>query len=405
MVDRRIDPYAGPQVKILHVITTLDVGGAEMHLLSQVRGQCARGHRVRVAYLKGAGTLADDFRAAGAEEVAAVPLGPGASRLLPHLRWAELVHSHLLKADLLTALLATLAGRRGRLVSGKHNDEQVLKKPLVSFVHALVGNLPRRTIALSDHVGRFVHRYGKVRAAALRRVYYGLDPAPFEAAAATPAKERAKVREELGFGAEDVVFLCVARFAPQKAHDVLLRAFERALVRAPSGTPPLRLLLVGGDPFGDGVERARALAGDLGLGDRCCFAGIRRDVPRLLAASDVFVMSSLWEGLGLVFLEAMATGLPVLSTRVSAIPEVVVEGVTGHLVPPADVEALAAGIVALGGDAPERKRLGRAGAERVTSAFGLDRMVDQTLAIYRELTEGSPPDPAVLFDPRSEGAA
>jgi glycosyltransferase involved in cell wall biosynthesis len=389
-------------LKILHVITTLDVGGAEMHLLSQVRGQASRGHGVRVAYLKGEGTLADDFRAAGAEEIVHVPLGPGVSRILPHLRWAEIVHSHLLKADVFCAVLAPLAGRRDRLVSGKHNDEQVIRKPLVSFVHGIIARLPRRTIVLSEHVGRFFHRYGKVPAQGMRRVWYGIDPSPFAEAASAPAEVRRATREELGIGGDDIVFICVARFAPQKAHDVLLRAFHRALLDAPPDAPPIRLLLVGGDPFGDGRERTEALAGELELGDRCVFAGIRRDVPELLAASDVFVMSSLWEGLGLVFLEAMAASIPVLATGVSAVPEVVVDGVTGTLVPPADVEAMGAAMRELAADPELRRKLGAGGAERVVSAFGLDRMVEETLAIYRELVEGSAPDPAVLFDPLSE---
>lgn len=383
-------------MKILHVITTLDVGGAEKHLESQVRGQSARGHPVRVAYLKGNGTLADDFRAAGASEVLQVPLGPGVSRILPHLRWADIVHSHLLKADMLTAVLATLAGRRARLVSGKHNDEQVLKRPLVSRVHGLLGNLPRRTIALSDHVSRFVQRYGRVRAAGLRRVYYGVDGAPFEAAARMGTAERDALRAEFGFEPGDVVFICVARFAAQKAHDVLLDALRRAMDAAPSGASPIKLLLVGGDPFGDGEERARALALELGLGPSCVFAGIRRDVPRLLAASDVFTMSSLWEGLGLVLLEAMATSLPVLATRVSAVPEVVIEGQTGLLVPPGEAGPLAQAMLTLAADPALRAALGRRGHERVGREFGLERMVEQTLAIYRELTDGAAPDPATL---------
>jgi len=386
-------------VKILHVITTLDVGGAEVHLASQVRGQSARGHQVRVVYLKGEGALAEDFREAGAETVGKVPLGPGLSKIVQHLRWADIVHSHLLKADMLTACLATLAGRRGRLVSGKHNDEQVLKKPIVSLVHGILGNLPKRTIALSDHVGRFVHRHGRVRSGGLRRVYYGIDPAPFAEAAAGAVAAREKVRGELDFGADDVVFICVARFAPQKAHDVLLRALRRALDEGPLENPPLRLLLVGGDPFGDGRERAEALARELKLGAHCVFAGIRRDIPTLLAASDVFVMSSLWEGLGLVFLEAMATRLPVLATGVSAVPEVVVDGETGLLVPPADAESLARAMVELAGDDERRLELGRAGERRVRELFGLDRMVDQTLGIYRELLEGTATDPVVAIDP------
>lgn len=375
-------------MRILHVITTLDVGGAEMHLLSQVRGQARHGHKVRVAWLKGEGRLADDFREAGAECAGPAGLGPGTPlRLWPHLRWAEIVHSHLLKADVATAILATLAGRRRRLLSGKHNDEQVLRRPLVSWLHGLIGRLPVRTIVLSDHVGRFVAEHGRVPLSRQVRIYYGIDPAPFEEAAGMGERERAEARREHGFADGEVVFICVARFAPQKAHEVLLEAFARALERSGPGGPP-RLLLVGDDPFGDGRERAEACARRLGLGDRVVFAGIRRDVPRLLALSDVFVMSSLWEGLGLVFLEAMAAGLPVLASDVSAVPEVVVGGETGILVPPRDAGRLGEEMLRLCADGELRRRLADAGRRRVRERFGLDRMVEETLEVYRGVVDG-----------------
>jgi len=292
------------------------------------------------------------------------------------------VHTHLLKADVAGAVCATLAGRRGRLVSGKHNDEQVLRKPWVGFVHGLVGRLPRLTIVLSDHVGRFVAEHGRVPLSRQRRIYYGLDPAPHEAALAEVGETGPGLRAELGIEPEAVVFVCVARFAPQKAHDVLLRAFARACAERAVGDPPLRLVLVGDDPFGDGRQRAEAIAADLGLGRAVLFTGIRRDVPALLAMSDVFTMASLWEGLGLVFLEAMATSRPVLSTEVSAIPEVVVEGETGLLVPPAEVEPMAAGMLQLARDPALRARLGEGGRRRVAEAFGIERMVEETLAAY-----------------------
>ena len=383
-------------MKILHVITTLDVGGAEKHLESQVRGQTSRGHQVRVAYLKGMGTLADDFRAAGAQEVLQVPLGGGVSRIIPHMRWADIVHSHLLKADMFTALMATLVGRRARLISGKHNDEQVLTRPLVSFVHGILGNLPQRTIALSDHVARFVHKHGRVKPRAMRRVHYGIDPVRFENAARMTGAERESVRAEFGFEPDDVVFICVARFAAQKAHDVLLKSLRLALDGTPEGAPRVRLLLVGGDPFGDGEERAKEVAKQLDLGSACVFAGIRHDVPQLMAATDCFIMSSLWEGLGLVFLEAMATSKPVLATNVSAIPEVVIDGETGRLVPPAVPEPMAQVMLELASDPDQRARLGAAGALRCAREFNIDRMVDQTLGIYRELSEAALADPAVV---------
>lgn len=374
-------------MRLLHVITTLDVGGAEMHILSQVRGQVARGHEVRVAYLKGRGTLAPDFRAAGAEWVGKVGELLAPLRLRAHLAWCDLVHSHLLKADVATSLTATLCGRRRTLIAGKHNDEQVLLRPLVSRVHGFIGNLPARTIVLSDHVGRFIAEHGRVRPEKLTRIYYGIDRAPFEEAARMGATQRAALRAELGFTDAQVVFTCVARFAPQKAHDVLLRAFHAARATAQREGLELGLLLVGDDPFGAGRKRSVALARELGLEapGACVFAGIRRDVPRLLAASEVFTMASLWEGLGLVFLEAMAVGLPVLSTRVSAIPEVVVDGVTGRLVAPRDGAALAAGMLELARDPALRARFAAAGRARVAEAFGLERMVDETLAVYADV--------------------
>ena len=124
--DRRLR-RARAAMKLLHVITTLDVGGAEAHLLSQVRAQVERGHAVRVAWLKGAGRLAQDFEAAGAEWVGRVGSSPLALlRLRAPLAWCEVVHSHLLKADALAAVAATLLGKRRRLISGKHNDERAL---------------------------------------------------------------------------------------------------------------------------------------------------------------------------------------------------------------------------------------------------------------------------------------
>jgi len=367
-------------MRILHVITTLDVGGAEMHLLQQVTGQCARGHEVRVAWLKGGGCLAEDFEQAGA--TIAGRCGP--FRLMGELRRAELIHSHLLKADALTAVCAKLCGRADRLVSGKHNDERALLNPWVSRLHGVLGNIPRRTIALSDHVARFVEEHGRVEPARMRRVYYGIDPTPFEVAGAAREEHRADLRREFGFGAEDPVFVCVARFAPQKAHDVLLEAFARARDAVGEAARP-RLLLVGDDPFGDGRERAEGWASERSLGEDCVFCGIRRDVPRLMAGSDVFVMSSLWEGLGLVFLEAMAMGLPVLGSKVSAIPEVVLEGETGLLVPPGDPVALAEGMERLIMDPGLRGSLQAVGPGMVRERFSLDRMVEETLAIYEEL--------------------
>ncbi len=368
-------------MNIQHVITTLDVGGAEVHLLSQVRGQVQRGHRVSVAYLKGQGTLRTEFEEAGASEVAQVgPLG-----LLRRIRAAELVHSHLLKADMLAALLALFALSRRKLIASKHNDERALMNPVFSRIHGFLGRVPRRTIILSKHVVEFFVSHGRLPRERLAQIYYGLDPVPFEKAAQLEPEVRAARRAELGIGPDDCVLICVARFAPQKRHDLLLESFAKARAELSADEPELRLLLVGGDPFGDGRPRAEAEAEKHGPGEAALFLGIRRDVPDLYGLADVFVMYSEWEGLGLVFLEAMAAGLPVVATSVSAVPEVIVDGITGSLVAFGDTDSMAAAFVALARDPARRTALGRAGHARVLDVFALDRMVDATLDVYAEV--------------------
>lgn len=375
-----------PRLHAVEIVTTLGVGGAEMHLLALTKGLRARGHVPEVVYLKGAGELAGDFLRAGVA-VHKIPLerpleAPRALwQLQRFLRRArpDVVHTHLLKADAVGALAAALAGKRRVLVSSKHNDERALLDPAVSRVHGLLSTLNQRVIVLSEHVGRFVADHGRVDPRKIRRIYYGVDPATFESAGP------GRIREELGFTADHFVVTCVARFAPQKAHDVLLKALAQALTE----DPRLRLLLVGDDPFGDHRARAEAVARDLKLGDRVRFLGIRRDVPSILAASDLFVMSSLWEGLGLVFLEAMAAGLPIVATRVSAIPEVVPHGRAGLLVPARDATALARAILDVAARADRGRSFGREGKAWVRERFGLERMIDETLLVYEGLVSRS----------------
>ncbi|HTE04865.1 MAG TPA: glycosyltransferase [Planctomycetota bacterium] len=328
-------------MKILHVITTLGVGGAEKHLLWLTAGQAGRGHAVGVAYLKGEGELTAEFarRGVAVHRLSGEAAGGGGQKLLPLVGplWRarqdlvalvrrerpDIVHTHLLKADAVGAVSARAGGARA-LIASKHNDERALLRTPVSVVHGLLSRRVARTIALSDHVARFIATHGRVRAASIRRVYYGVD-----AAALQPRRARATVRAELGLPPEAPVLVCVGRLAPQKDHPTLFAAL--ALL-----PPEVTLLVVGGDPFGAGEARLKAEAARLGLGERARFLGIRHDVPDLLAASDLFVLPSLWEGLGLVFLEAMAVELPVVASNVSAIPEVVQDGVSGWLVPPGD---------------------------------------------------------------------
>lgn len=365
--------------RILFVITTLDVGGAEKHLLWLTRGVRARGHDVDVVYLKGAGRLSLDFEAAGAA-VTRIPFERSAQALSTvfalarHIKRGgyDVVHTHLLKADALGALACAIAKPTVH-VQSKHNEEQVLKRRPVALVHGVLSRRADRIVALSDHVHRYVVDVGRAPAERVVRIYYGIDPSPFEGG------DRDGTRSALGLGKETHVGLCVARFHPQKDHATLFRAVRRLK----DDGRDVRLLLAGGDPFYDHQARAEADVATMGLEGVVTFLGIRDDVPDLLAACDVFVLPSLYEGLGLVYLEAMAASRPVLATRSSAIPEVVIEGETGHLVDVGDDASLAAGWGRLADEPGGGAALGAAGRARVEAVFGLDRMIDETVAVYR----------------------
>jgi glycosyltransferase involved in cell wall biosynthesis len=161
----------------------------------------------------------------------------------------------------------------------------------------------------------------------------------------------------------------VARLAPQKAHEVLLRAVARL---APD-RPGLRLVVVGG---GERETALRNLTAELGLTDRVLFTGVRRDVAELLPGFDVSCLSSVHEGVPLAVLESMAAGLPVVATARGALPDLITEGVEGHLVPAGDVTALAARLGELADDPARRAELGARARARAEREFSIQCTVD-----------------------------
>jgi glycosyltransferase involved in cell wall biosynthesis len=148
--------------------------------------------------------------------------------------------------------------------------------------------------------------------------------------------------------------------------------------------PHTHLLIAGA---GDLEDYLRDLALEFGVAERVHVLGARKDVPALMHAIDVFAMPSIWEGFGIVLLEAMAAGRPIVASRVATIPEVVVDGETGVLVPPGAPSALAQALGTLARDAARAKRLGEAGRERLRRQFSIEKMVGDTETLYRELLE------------------
>jgi glycosyltransferase involved in cell wall biosynthesis len=176
-----------------------------------------------------------------------------------------------------------------------------------------------------------------------------------------------------------VVIGCAARLAAAKGIDVLLRAFAAVATRG-----AVELWIAGEGPERAALER---LAGEFGIGARVRFLGhcSPSDMDRFWAAIDVFVLASRWEGLPLALIEAMAHGKAVIATAVDGIPEAIVHGEAGILVPPDAVEPLAAALGELIGDAARRGVLGRAARARFLASFSAERVVERLLDAYRQV--------------------
>jgi glycosyltransferase involved in cell wall biosynthesis len=203
----------------------------------------------------------------------------------------------------------------------------------------------------------------------------GVNPEEFQN---VPAGTRESLRRSLGLERE-FVWLAVGRFEISKDYPNMLRAFAK--VRAQQA--PVVLLLVGRGSLQDDTE---ALARTLDLGDGVRFLGVRRDVPELMSAADGYLMSSAWEGMPMVLLEAAAAGLPIVSTAVGGNREVVEDEASGFLVPPTDSDALARAMLRLMSvSEAERRAMGERGRERVLNRYGLDRVVDRWESLYREM--------------------
>ena len=363
--------------RVLQVVTSLAVGGAQRHLLELLPGLRDIAE-LDLVYFRD-----DDLRSefeACVDGMWHFPMaGPFGAVHLPRLaaqirrgRYA-LVHTHLLRADMYGALAAWWAGVRA-IVSTKHNIETRLESASARSLHALATRPTRRTIAISEAVARWANQQLGVPRDRLEVIRYGLDPAPFT------GLSRAAARHELGLDADAPVVLCPARLDPQKRHDMLLRAFAR--VRRELGNA--RLLCAGETQLGGAAYRARLLqlSDDLGLRDAVRWLGVRADIPNLMAAADVVVLASDWEGLGLVVMEAAMASRPVVATAVGGVPEIVEHDKSGLLVPQGDEQALASELTSILLDTERRVRMGSGARRHATEAFDLEGMRAATRALY-----------------------
>jgi glycosyltransferase involved in cell wall biosynthesis len=274
----------------------------------------------------------------------------------------DLVHLHTGRATWLGGLAARRAGVPA--ITTRRMDRAVRPGLRTRLVY---GRLVERAVAIAPAVAAAL-RAGGVPAEKIDTVWSAVEPARFAAAGGAT-----ELRGELGCPADATLFLSAGALVPRKGFDVLIEAFARLSAQH------ARLWIAGAGPERAALEQRLSA---LGLGERTRLLGQREDVPRLLAACDVFVLPSRREGLGVAALEAMAAGRPVVASRVGGLGEAVVDERTGLLVPPGDAAALAMALERLLGDAGLRARLGAAGPERIAAGHLPEQMVDAYERIY-----------------------
>ncbi len=364
-------------MKILLLSTSMGMGGADQQLLSAATGLRDRGHEVRIVSLTPLGEMGARARAAGlATESLGMQRGiadpRGLTRLVRLVRaWRPAVlHSHMLHANLMARAVRLFAPVPA-VVSTIHNIYEGGRLRMLGY---------RLTNGLVDHVtiisqaaaDRFVGE-GIVPASLLEVVPNGVDTERYQS---VPPGTRERLRQSLGLGAE-FAWLAVGRFEAAKDYPNMLRAFARVREEQPGAV----LLLVGRGSLQAGTE---ALAAALGLEGQVRFVGTREDVPEFMTVADGYVMSSAWEGMPMVLLEAAAAGLPIVATRVGGNQEVVRDGDTGFLAPPGDDAALGAAMLRLMAlPETERRAMGAHGHDHVRQHYGLGRVVDRYEAVYR----------------------
>ena len=347
--------------------------GGQNQVLLTARGLAARGHEVVVvAHPDG------ELRKRLAGDVEVVPLAPRNEVDLPAAwrlarlireRQPEVVHAHDPHgvAAAATAISLGAGVRRPSLVAARRVDFHLKANSFSRWKYRQVD----RFVASSDAIRTMLVGDG-VSLDRVITVREGVDIARVE------ATHPANLREEYWFPTHSLVVGNIAALVPHKGQKYFVEA-AAIVVRS---VPHARFLILGEGELRPALEHQ---VKGLHLGQHLVLAGFRTDVLAQLKALDLFVMSSVTEGLGTSLLDAMAAARPIVGTTAGGIPEVVAHGETGLLVPPRDPQALADAILRLLRDEPGRRRMGEAGLERAHAMFSADRMVEETLKVYQGL--------------------
>ncbi len=363
-----------------HVLHQLNRAGAEM-LAADLARKLRDRYRFIFLCLDGIGALGEELAAEGFT-VVELDRKPGidwkvANRLRTVVKQQGI---HLLHAHQYTPFFYASCSRRFSVLPpilftehGRHYPDQ--RKPKRVLANRWLIKPHDRVTAVGRFVKQALIDNEGIAEGRIKVIYNGIDPDAFPPAG---AESRKRARQIIGVDDEVPLLMQVARFHSVKDHATAIRA----MAQVAAGFPQAKLCLIG---EGDERSHIEALVSELDIRENVIFMGARADVAALLPAADVFVLSSLSEGISVTLLEAMATGLPIAATEVGGNPEVVEHEETGLLSPRQDNEALAMNLMSLLDNADRRRAMGNKGRARLLETFTQERMHQQYTQLYSRL--------------------
>ena len=368
-------------IRIMFVVGNLHLGGAGKLVMSLVRGLGEReGFLCSVCCLGEGGTYAEELIRLGYDvqvleytKQANLRAPITALRIVRDLKAlfrrerVDIVHTYLF----FTGILGRIAARLTGIPVIVHSFFRI-QNGAQRITERLLRRITQRYVVDSTAVRDNVARECGLKPAEVEVIYNGIDIARLDR---EPVRD---LRGEWGFEPGNQVIGIVAHLSAPKGHSPYLRAFARVLATLPE----TRLILAGDGPLRERLENE---AGELGIENRVSFLGPRSDLASILHTIDLLALPSSWEGFGIVQAEAMCFRVPVVGTNRGGALEVVEDGTTGILVSYGDVEGLANATLRLLGDADLRKTMGQAGRARVSSNFGVERMLDGYVRLYSRL--------------------
>ena len=374
------------KIKVLHLITSLEVGGAQHGLLLGLPRFDPDRYEHVICSLMDRMQMAIQFRQAGIEvhslglrRKTDLAVALRLRTLLRQLR-PDILHTYLLHSNVVGRIVGRLVGVPA-IIGSERTIGQARRWGLLAT--RLTNSLTDAVEVNSETGAQAVERDLGVPPEKIEVVRSGIDLDAFGGSA-----KRAETRSALRIADSHHLVLYVGRLRPVKGIEYGIRAFARALAQNEN----MHMAMAG---EGEQLGYLENLVAELRISEKATFLGVRNDLPDLFSAADSVLMPSLNEGFPRTAIEAMAAGKPVIATGVGGTPEAIVDGETGILVPPKDIEAMASALVELVGDPELQSRLGAAGREHAMQNYSVENYVTRLDTLYRQLLgSANSPTPA-----------